>query len=153
MHVVTAEGVILDVDLGVDWRADEPGGPGCGPVLSLDDAVGAKVGALYSRREVRDSLDVDAIRSSGRCSDEQLLAAAADRDPGLRLDNVLWRVGGARRISPDYVERYGVTADQLADLQSRYDRLAAELRAQVLQGSPGAGEAVGCPSSQVALDS
>jgi hypothetical protein len=108
LHVVTAEGVQLDVDLGVDWRQDEPVRLAVGPVLSLDDAVGAKVGALYSRGEVRDYLDVDSIRQSGRFSDEQLLAAAADRDPGFRLDMFLWRLDGARRISPDDVERYGV---------------------------------------------
>jgi hypothetical protein len=66
LHVVTAEGVQLDVDLGVDWRQDQPVRLAVGPVLSLDDAVGSKVGALYSRGEVRDYLDVDAIRSSGR---------------------------------------------------------------------------------------
>ena len=131
LHVVTAEGVQLDVDLGVDWRQDDPVRLAVGPVLSLDDAVGSKVGALYSRGEVRDYLDVDAIRSSGRFNDEQLLTAAADRDPGFRLDMFLWRLDGARRISPDDVERYGVTAAQLAALQSRYDRLATDLRAQV----------------------
>lgn len=149
LHVVTAEGVQLDVDLGVDWRQDEPVRLAVGPVLSLDDAVGAKVGALYSRGEVRDYLDVDSIRQSGRFSDEQLLAAAADRDPGFRLDMFLWRLDGARRISPDDVERYGVPADQLAALQSRYDRLATDLRAQVAHGSPGTGVAVESPSSQV----
>jgi hypothetical protein len=148
LHVVTAEGVQLDVDLGVDWRADEPVRLAVGPVLSLDDAVGAKVGALYSRGEVRDYLDVDAIRQSGRFTDEQLLTAAADRDPGFRLDMFLWRLDGARRISYEDVERYGVTADQLAALQSRYDRMARELRTRVTQGFPSAG-AVESPSSQV----
>ena len=112
LHVVTADGVQLDVDLGVDWRQDEPVRLAVGPVQSLDDAVGSKVGALYSRGEVRDYLDVDAIRGSGRFNDEQLLTAAADRDPGFRLDMFLWRLDGARRISPDDVERYGVTAAQ-----------------------------------------
>jgi hypothetical protein len=121
-----------------------------GPVLSLDDAVGSKIGTLYSRGEVRDYLDVDAIRSSGRFSDDQLLTAAADRDPGFRLDMFLWRLDGARLISPDDVERYRVTAAQLAALQSRYDRLATDLRAQVAQGSSGAGVAVESPPSQVA---
>ena len=81
LHVITGEGVQLDVDLGVDWRRDEPVRLAVGPVLTLDDAVGSKFGALYTRGEVRDYLDVDAIRRSGRFSDEQLLTAAADRDP------------------------------------------------------------------------
>jgi len=152
LHVVTGEGVQLDVDLGVDWRQDQPVRLAVGPVLSLDDAVGSKVGALYSRGEVRDYLDVDAIRSSGRFSDEQLLTAAADRDPGFRLDMFLWRLDGAQRISPDDVERYDVTAPQLAALQSRYDRLATDLRAQVAHGSSSAGVAVESPPSQVAQE-
>jgi hypothetical protein len=152
LHVVTAEGVQLDVDLGVDWRQDDPVRLAVGPVLSLDDAVGSKVGALYSRGEARDYLDVDAIRESGRFTDEQLLTAAADRDPGFRLDMFLWRLDGARRISPDDVERYGVTAAQLAALQSRYDRLATDLRAQAAHGPSRAGVAVESPPTQVALE-
>lgn len=35
-----------------------------------------KVGALFSRGEPRDYLDVDAIRESGRFADDQLLALA-----------------------------------------------------------------------------
>ncbi len=150
LRVVTGEGVQLDVDLGVDWRQDDPVRLAVGPVLSLDDAVGSKIGALYSRGEARDYLDVDAIRSSGRFSDEQLLTAAADRDPGFRLDVFLWRLDGARRITPDDVERYRVTAPQLAALQSRYDRLATDLRAQVSHGSSSAGVAVESPPSQIA---
>lgn len=142
LHVVTPDGVHLDLDLGVDWRQDEPVHLAVGPVLSLDDAVGSKVGALYSRGEVRDYLDVDAIRSSRRFSDEQLLTAAAERDPGFRLDMFLWRLDGARRISPDDVERYGVTAAQLTALQSRYDRFATDLRAQAARASAAAEEEV-----------
>lgn len=139
LHVVADEGVQLDVDLGVDWRQEEPVRLAVGPVLSLSDAVGNKVGALYSRGEVRDYLDVDAIRSSGRFKDEQLLTSAADRDPGFSLDMFLWRLDGARRISPEDVERYDVTADQLVALQSRYDRLAADLRAQASRDDSGGG--------------
>lgn len=111
--------------------------------------MGSKVGALYSRGEVRDYLDVDAIRSSGRFRDEQLLTAAADRDPGFRLDIFLWRLDGAQRISPDDVERYDVTAPQLAALQSRYDRLATDLRAQVAHGSSSVGLSGEVPPNQV----
>jgi len=50
------------------------------PVLSLGDAVGNKVSALYSRGETRDYLDVDAIRSSGYFTDAELVRTAGDRD-------------------------------------------------------------------------
>lgn len=58
LHVVTSDGRQLDVDLGVDWRRDDPVRLDVGPVLSLADAVGNKVSALYSRAEARDYLDV-----------------------------------------------------------------------------------------------
>ena len=82
--------------------------PAVGPVLSIDDAMGSKVGALYSRGEVRDYLDVEAIRRSGWFCDEQLLMAASGRNPGFHLDMFLRRLDCARRIAPDDVEYYGV---------------------------------------------
>lgn len=40
LHVATNDGRQLDVDLGVDWRHDDPVRLDVGPVLSLADAVG-----------------------------------------------------------------------------------------------------------------
>ncbi len=54
----------VDVDLGIDWRSREPVALEVGPVLAIEDAVGNKVAALYSRGEVRDYLDVDHITVS-----------------------------------------------------------------------------------------
>lgn len=64
----------------MDWRRDDPVILEVGPVLSVADAVGNKESALYSWGEARDYLDVDAIRASGRFSDAQLMAAAAEGD-------------------------------------------------------------------------
>ena len=55
LHVTTSDGLQLDVDLGVDWRQDAPVFLDVGPVLSLPDAVGNKVSALYGRGEARAS--------------------------------------------------------------------------------------------------
>jgi Nucleotidyl transferase AbiEii toxin, Type IV TA system len=128
LHVATRAGVELDVDLGVDWRQDDPVALDVGPVLSLADAVGNKVGALYSRGEVRDYLDVDAIRASGRFSDDQLIAAATARDAGFEVDMFVWRLDAARRIDLDDVTRYDVTADQLESIKARCTEWASDLR-------------------------
>jgi hypothetical protein len=48
LRVDSADGVQLDLDLGVDWRQDDPVILEVGPVLSLSDAVGNKVSALYT---------------------------------------------------------------------------------------------------------
>ena len=49
LRVRAADGTRLEVDLGVDWRKSAPVVLGVGPVLSVEDAVGSKVSALYSR--------------------------------------------------------------------------------------------------------
>lgn len=79
--MATGDGLQLDVDLNVDWRQDDPVTLDVGPVLSLADAVGNKVSALCSRGEPCDNLDVDAIRASGRFSDDQLIVAAVTVTP------------------------------------------------------------------------
>jgi hypothetical protein len=52
------------VELGVDWRENDPVRLTVGPVLHPDDAVANKVCALFGRAEVRDYVDVDAILSA-----------------------------------------------------------------------------------------
>ena len=119
LHVATSDGLLLDVDLGVDWRRDDPVQLDPGPVLSVADAVGNKVSALYSRGEPRDYLDVDAIRRSGRFTDEELVAAAAERDPGFEVGMFADQLTAVSRIRLRDVRAYGVTADQLEDIKTR----------------------------------
>lgn len=128
LHVSTEDGVQLDVDLGVDWRQDKPVRLDVGAVLSLADAVGNKVSALYSRGEARDYLDVDAIRLSGRFNDAQLVAAAAERDAGFDVDLFAQQLAAAARLQPAQVARYGVSAEQLEDVKARCIRWAGNLR-------------------------
>lgn len=127
LHVVTSDGRQLDIDMGVDWRHDDPVRLDVGPVLSLADAVGNKVSALYSRAEARDYLDVDAIRRSGQFSDAQLLAAAAERDPGFDVAMFSTQLAAASRLRPAQVARYGVTAAELEDVKSRCLQWASTL--------------------------
>lgn len=119
LHVATSDGRHLDVDLGVDWRQDDPVRLDVGPVLSLADAVGNKVSALYSRGEPRDYLDVDAIRRSGRFTDEQLVTAAAERDPGFEVGMFAQQLAAVRRLTPRDVRGYGVSAEELEDVKTR----------------------------------
>lgn len=51
-----------------------------GPVLNVEDAMGSKVGALYTRTEARDYIDDDSIRASGRFTDGELMRAAMETD-------------------------------------------------------------------------
>ena len=71
------------VELGLDWRKNEPIRLAVGPVLHADDAVANKVCALFGRAEVRDYVDVDAILTSGRYTEHELLSLARDRLGGM----------------------------------------------------------------------
>ncbi len=130
LHVATGDGIQVDVDLGVDWRHDDPVVLDVGPVLSLADAVGNKVAALYSRGEARDYLDVNAIRASGRFSDDQLLTAAAERDAGFDVGMFAQQLAAASRLQAAQVARYGVNADQLDAVKSRCVEWATDLHNQ-----------------------
>lgn len=44
--VGTDDGCQVEVDLAVDWRANQPALLGVGPVLSIEDAVASKIAAL-----------------------------------------------------------------------------------------------------------
>lgn len=130
LRVRDADDVQLDVDLGVDWRELDPVRLDLGPVLSLVDAAGSKVAALYSRGEARDYLDVDAIRASGRFTDEQLVTAAAERDPGFDRGMFIAQLAAASRIRPAQVARYGVDEAALIAIRDRCVQWATQLRGE-----------------------
>ena len=128
LQVTIAGGVALEVDLAADWRSAEPVTLAVGPVLALADAVGSKLGALYSRAETRDFLDVDAIRRSGHFADAELLEILATRDPGYDRHVFARQLDLVRELAAAEVERYGDSADDLAGVQQRLTAWARELR-------------------------
>lgn len=124
--VVTTSGAETNVDLGVDWRQHEPVTLEIGAVLSLSDAVGSKLAALYGRAAARDVLDVDSIRASRRFTDVELLAMLAEREPGVDLAMFAEQLRSCRRLTASQVRRYGVTGEQLAAVQQRLHRLGRD---------------------------
>ncbi|MDN5793855.1 MAG: hypothetical protein L0H22_12445, partial [Brevibacterium aurantiacum] len=103
----------------------------------LSDAVGSKVSAVYSRGEPRDYLDLDAIRSSDRFTDNELIIAAAERDAGYEVLMFVQQLYGVRRITSTDVDRYGVTPDQLEAVKARCLHWAADLRDRRSSEPPG----------------
>nr|WP_244933119.1 nucleotidyl transferase AbiEii/AbiGii toxin family protein [Micromonospora tulbaghiae] len=81
---VTDGARVAKVELGVDWRANEPILMAIGPVLHPDDAVANKMSALYGRAFARDFIDIDATLRSGRYTRETLLTSRPARRPWLR---------------------------------------------------------------------
>ena len=121
-------GGAVEVDLGVNWRSEPPVVLALGPVLAERDAVGGKLSAVYSRREVRDFLDLDAIRRSGRYTDEDLLEIGREQDDGFDAAVFAGQLSLIVTIDPSRATRYGVDAADFARIQDRLYAWAVELR-------------------------
>ena len=119
---------LLDVDFGVNWRADAPVVMTVGPVLSERDAIAGKLSAVYSRGEVRDFLDLDSIRATGRFTDTELLALGREHDDGFDRRMFAAQLSRVATILPTQAAQYGVSAEHFADIQGRILAWAVELR-------------------------
>lgn len=112
-------GDAIEVDMAVNWRAEPPVMLRLGPSLAEADAVAGKLSAVYSRGEVRDFLDLDAIRSSGRYSDEQLLALGRQHDDGFDGHMFAQQLARVADIPASYAAQYGVTTDRFELVKQR----------------------------------
>lgn len=101
------------VELGIDWRQHPPTTLAIGPVLSRDDAVANKVGALYSRGQARDYIDVASALSAGAYTRERLIVLATDHDPG--FDPVVYAqaLRAVRRLPRAEFLAYGLSDEQI----------------------------------------
>ncbi|MGW2093046.1 nucleotidyl transferase AbiEii/AbiGii toxin family protein [Promicromonospora sukumoe] len=117
-----------DIQLGWDYREFPPRLLEIGPVLDPRDAVANKMGALWSRGEARDYIDIDTVVESGRFSRDDVLAMG-DRIESVPLDRhmlaerfrqagrypasdfALYDVGSVQRIA--IVERFLGWADEI----------------------------------------
>ena len=131
LEVTTADGHQVDIDMGVDWREAEPAVLAIGPVLSLEDAVGNKLSALYSRAYARDFLDVDSIRASGKFTDAELIRSAIERDPGFEVPMFITQLELVHRVLAEQVSQYNVDADQLDGIKNRFDVWVSTLRGEI----------------------
>lgn len=127
LSVTPPHGAPLSVDLAIDWRAHTPVRFDIGPVLTLEDAVGNKLSALYSRSYPRDYLDVDAIRSTGTISDARLIELLQERDAGFDAGFFTECLRGASDICLTQVAAYGINASQLHALQQRFRSWADDI--------------------------
>jgi len=91
--------------------------------------------ALFSRAETRDYLDVDAIRRSGRYSDDELLNLARNADAGFDLDWFAQNLDNVERIQPEEVRAYGLSASQLDDVKTRTKAWASRIRGRARRDS------------------
>jgi hypothetical protein len=121
------------VELGVDWRANEPILMAIGPVLHPDDAVANKMCALYARAYARDFIDIDAVLQSGRYTRTTLLNLAQRADRGFDRRIFADAVNQANLLDPDDFAAYGIAGETLDNLRARF----ADWRGELLnEGQP-----------------
>ena len=127
LSVTPPHGAQLSVDLAIDWRAHTPVRLDIGPVLTLEDAVGNKLSALYSRSYPRDYLDVDAIRSTRTITDARLIELLHERDAGFDAGFFAECLRGASDISLTQVAAYGINGPQFHAIQQRFGAWADDI--------------------------
>ncbi|WP_162448845.1 nucleotidyl transferase AbiEii/AbiGii toxin family protein [Phytoactinopolyspora mesophila] len=128
LHVMDADGAELEVDFGINWRAHPPVQLTVGAVLSEPDAVAGKLSAVYSRGEVRDFLDLDAIRQSGRYTDAELIALGREHDDGFDVGMFAAQLSRVLDLLPAEADEYGVAAAAFTEVQQRLTDWAVNLR-------------------------
>ena len=107
-----------ELQLGWDYREFPPVCLDIGPVLDERDAVANKMTALYSRGEVRDFIDIYAVITSGRFTQEDVLALADSRE-SLPIDRGMLAQRFKMLSGPEYAgmydleqfANYGIDAD------------------------------------------
>lgn len=115
------------VELAADIRSQAPVTMSIGPVVHVDDVAGGKMGALFTRAEARDFIDIDAIVVSGRFTRGRLQELAASKDAGFDL-RVLADMLAVIDIYPDTeFSTYGLRGDQIQQMRERFGAWRAEL--------------------------
>jgi hypothetical protein len=124
------------VDLAADRRASDPARLSIGPVLAETDAVATKVATVFSRGEARDYLDLAGILASGRYNREQLMAMAADVDPGFTPRLFAEALAGVDRFPDQEFASYGVDAGHITAVRQTMRSWSAELADQAASAQP-----------------
>jgi hypothetical protein len=115
------------VELAANWRALPPVMMEIGPVLHVDDVVGGKMSALFTRAEPRDFLDVDAAVTTGRYTREQLLELAERADPGFDRRILADLFSVLERYPDRRFAAYDAEPGQIKAMRERFARWREEL--------------------------
>jgi hypothetical protein len=137
------------LDFGKDFRSKPPVESEVGPVISVEDAVGSKVGSIYTRGEAKDFVDVDAAMRAGYSTDHLLqLADAREASP---IDRPMFAslLDDAQRIPDRQYAEYGLNAEQTAGLKERMGAWANQIRAR--EANPDIDKSVGLLNSGQAM--
>jgi hypothetical protein len=117
------------MDLGRDYRSRPAIETDIGPVVSVEDAVGSKVGTVYERGEAKDYIDVQAAAQFGRYTRDELLALGDERE-FTSMDRGMYaeQLAAAAQIPDAKYAEYGMSPEQTAALKQDMTNWAQQLR-------------------------
>jgi hypothetical protein len=118
----------VKVELVAEFLLRTPVPSELGPVLHLDDVAAGKTEALFSRAEIRDFIDVDALQRAGYTR-ARLMALAAERDAGFDRSVFAEMLGSIRRFSDRQFGAYGVDVEAAEAIRQGFLSWQADLRA------------------------
>jgi hypothetical protein len=126
---VTKDGRTTQLDMGRDYRSRPAVESDVGPVLSVDDAVGSKVGAVYGRGDPKDYVDLQSAAQDGRYSRDELLALGDERE-GSPMDRQMFaeQLSAASRIPDAKYAEQGLSSEQTAALKQDLNSWSQEMR-------------------------
>ncbi|WP_432880893.1 nucleotidyl transferase AbiEii/AbiGii toxin family protein [Kribbella sp. CA-245084] len=126
---VSRDGRSTQVDIGRDFRSRPPVETEVGPMLSVEDSVGSKVGAAYDRAEAKHFIDLEAAVQSGRYSRDDLLALGDERElSGIDREGFAYQLDQAGRIPDAKYAEHGFSAEQTAALKHDLGNWAQQIR-------------------------
>lgn len=125
---LSKDGLNIDLDMGIDYRSYPPAYLSVGPVLDIKDAVANKACAMFSRGEARDYLDLDSILKNGPFAESEILALAAENDPGLTPELFAASLKQVENLQPEQVAPYQITASELQAIKTRLAQWSVRLQ-------------------------
>ncbi|MGK4580360.1 nucleotidyl transferase AbiEii/AbiGii toxin family protein [Kitasatospora sp. HPMI-4] len=124
-----ATGIQSKVELVAEFLHHPPVASELGPVLHRDDVAAGKTGALFSRAEVRDAIDVHGLLQAGY-SRERLIELAIQNDAGFDHAMFADALRRVERYSDKQFAAYGFDPSAAAAIREQF----ADWRRQLDQG-------------------
>lgn len=114
-----ATGAQSKVELVAEFLHHAPVDSELGPVLHRDDVAAGKTGALFSRAEVRDAIDVHGLLKVGYTR-EQLTDLAARDDAGFDVRMFADSLARIQRYTDKQFAAYGLDAESAAAIRAEF---------------------------------
>jgi hypothetical protein len=112
-------GTFSKVELVAEFLHHPPVDSDLGPVLHPDDLAAGKTGALFSRAEVRDAIDIDGLLKAGYSTD-RLMELAAQNDLGFDRRMFADSLARVQRYSDKQFAAYSLDANEAAAIRQRF---------------------------------